>query len=149
MSPRFRVLDIRLLNLHYGLSKNQEIPANEHLDEDAVPVPVELLCNTNYDENRRLLRVTLAATIRDPKPTFALSAEIGGVFELDSEPDKETLERLRHIDSPAILFPYLREVISEITKRGGFSPLYLPPMNFVRIKRTSGESQRENVEAGQ
>lgn len=133
MSVQFTVEDIRLLNLHYGLAGNEASSANGNADEEAVPVPVEVLCNSNYDEKSRRLKVTVAATIKDPQPSFTLSAEVGGLFHLDSDPDKEELDRLRRINCPAVLFPYLREIISEITRRGGFDPVYLPPMNFIAI----------------
>lgn len=145
MSAQFTVEDIRLINLNYSLANNEDMTSDGPSDEDAVPVPVEVLCNSNYDERNRLLKVTVAATIKDPKVAFTLSAEIGGLFQLDSDPDKEVLTRIRHINCPAILFPYLREVFSEITRRGGFAPVYLPPMDFVRMHRSSRESQEESV----
>jgi preprotein translocase subunit SecB len=31
---------------------------------------------------------------------------------------------------PNILFPYLREVVSDVVVRGGFAPVLLNPINF-------------------
>ena len=31
---------------------------------------------------------------------------------------------------PSILFPYIREVVSNLVSRGGFPQFILPPMNF-------------------
>lgn len=148
MSTQFKIQDIRLLNLHYSLHAGDNSSLIEPVAEDATPVPVELLCNSNYDEQEHLLRVRLSATIKGPKPVFHLDAEIGGVFQLDSDPDKAALDRLRHINCPAILYPYLREVISEITKRGGFDPVYLAPMNFVETYRSSRINQGEKAVDG-
>lgn len=141
MSTQFKIQDIRLLNLHYSLHAGENSSLVEQTTEDATPVPVELLCNSNYDEQKYLLRVRLSATIKGPNPVFHLSAEIGGIFQLDSDPDKETLDRLSNINCPAILYPYLREVISEVTRRGGFDPVYLAPMNFSAIYRSSRSKQ--------
>jgi len=34
---------------------------------------------------------------------------------------------------PNVLFPYVREIISETAVRAGFPPLYLSPVNFDAI----------------
>ena len=31
---------------------------------------------------------------------------------------------------PSVLFPYLREVVSEVVTKGGFPPMLLNPVNF-------------------
>ena len=38
-----------------------------------------------------------------------------------------------NVNSPTILFPYLRESISSAIIRGGFQPLLLAPVNFEAI----------------
>jgi preprotein translocase subunit SecB len=129
MSVQFSVEDVRLLKIQYSLLPDLE-PIPEEQENAEVPVPVDIVCSSNYDESNRLLRVILSAKLKDPKPLFVLDTEVGGVFRLDSDPDKQELEMIRHVNCPAIIFPYLREIVSEITRRGGFPPVYLPPMNF-------------------
>jgi len=48
---------------------------------------------------------------------------------------------LKNVNCRAIIFPYLREYISDLTKRAGFTPLFLPPFNFVEANK-----QRTNKE---
>jgi preprotein translocase subunit SecB len=43
---------------------------------------------------------------------------------------KEDIDPILGIACPNILFPYLREVVSETTTRGGFPPVLLAPVNF-------------------
>lgn len=143
MSVRFRVKDIRLLKLQYSFIPDMELKPDCEQDDEEVPVPVELICNSNYDEEKKFLKVTLSTRLKDPKPVFTLGAEIGGLFQLDSDPAKQELDKIRHVNCPAILFPYLREVISEITRRGGFEPVYLRPMNFINAYGSTREEEGE------
>lgn len=60
-----------------------------------------------------------------PDGPFALDVEFGALFLL--EPAIMPQERdyyLRRV-FPQIMFPYMREYVAEITRRGGFSPLML------------------------
>jgi preprotein translocase subunit SecB len=42
-----------------------------------------------------------------------------------------------------ILFPYAREVISEMSNRGGFPPLILAPVNFDALYQQHIQKQNE------
>jgi len=45
----------------------------------------------------------------------------------------EELDPLLGIGCPTILFPYLRETISDLITRGGFPPILLAPVSFEAI----------------
>jgi len=54
------------------------------------------------------------------------------------------IETVLGVTCPNILFPYLREVVSETISRAGFPPVILHPMNFEAIFKATkekGESQ--------
>jgi preprotein translocase subunit SecB len=151
MDVRFSIKDIRLLNLQYSIANEQEPPSESEgglPGEEQIKIPVDFTCSSNYQNEKRLLRVTLAISIKDPQPGYRLTAEIGGIFRLQADPEKDVLDRLSHVSCPAILFPYLREVVSEVSKRGGFDPLYLPPTNFIRMYETAAKEKgkKQNTE---
>ncbi len=52
-----------------------------------------------------------------------------GIFQM-KHIAKEQLELLHNIECPNMLFPYLREFISDLTVRAGFAPVILSPVNF-------------------
>ncbi len=39
-------------------------------------------------------------------------------------------------NAPAIMFPYLREHLSNLSLRAGIPPIILPPINFVALEKT-------------
>lgn len=60
-----------------------------------------------------------------PDVPFCLDVEFGALFII--EPAIMPLEREHYLRKifPQIVFPYMREYVAEITRRGGFSPLML------------------------
>lgn len=68
---------------------------------------------------------------KDESP-FDLSVSIVGFFELNSEGyEEQDYINLLKVNAVAILYPYLRSIVTDITsKANAFNPLILPPMNF-------------------
>lgn len=66
---------------------------------------------------------------------FELSITIVGIFELNnSDYEEESYINLLKRNAIAILFPYLRSIVTDLTaKTNAFNPLILPPMNFVAM----------------
>lgn len=92
------------------------------------PVDPELLCNVMHpkDDNSRFI-VKLGLEFGDETLKTAnsyLKCTVIGVFEQDgvSEFDLTT-------NAIAILFPYLRSIISDVTSKGSRKPIILPPIN--------------------
>lgn len=70
---------------------------------------------------------------------FALELEYGGIFLVDGVPD-EQLHPFLMIECPRMLFPFVRRIVSDVTRDGGFPPLNMETVDFMGIYRT--EMQR-------
>ncbi|KAF0812053.1 Protein-export protein SecB [Andreprevotia sp. IGB-42] len=66
------------------------------------------------------------------RSVFLVEATQAGLFQIENVPMEE-MDPLLGIGAPSILFPYLRETISDLTTRAGFPPLLLQPINFEAI----------------
>ena len=65
---------------------------------------------------------------------FDLSIEALFMFSLDEEITEEfKLSDFPKINAPAIAFPYLRALVSNITLQSGYDPVMLPSINFVKL----------------
>ena len=65
----------------------------------------------------------------DDKTLFLAEVVQAGIFQMRNvAPDD--LKPLLGIACPTILFPYLRETISDLVVRGGFPPVLLAPVSF-------------------
>ena len=76
------------------------------------------------------------------KTLFLAEAVQAGIFQLRNVPEEE-LGPLLGIGCPTILFPYLRETISDLVIRGGFPPVLLAPVSFeaLYVQRLQQEQQ--------
>lgn len=105
-----------------------------YLERDTPQVEIQLNNSANpIDEGyfEVLLTVTVTAKLGD-KTVFLVEASQGGVFQIRNVPQDE-LEPVLGITCPNILYPYVREVVSETVARGGFPPVILNPVNFEAI----------------
>ena len=75
-----------------------------------------------------VLTVTVTAT-REEKTFFLVEAGQAGIFQIRNVP-QEGLDAILGVTCPTILFPYVREVISDAINRAGFPPVLLAPVNF-------------------
>lgn len=79
-----------------------------------------------------LFEVTLTVTVTvktDDKTAYLVEATQAGIFTLAGFSDQEMGPMLGSF-CPNILFPYAREVISDLVSKGGFPQLLLAPVNF-------------------
>jgi preprotein translocase subunit SecB len=63
---------------------------------------------------------------------YILECVYGGIFRLQNVPD-QALEPFLLINCPTILFPFLRRLVADITREGGFPPLLLDPIDFASL----------------
>jgi preprotein translocase subunit SecB len=89
--------------------------------------------------------VSVSATVTakgGERTLFLAEAVQAGIFSLRNVPPDQ-LEPLLGIACPQILFPYLREAISDLVVRGGFPPVLLNPVSFeaLYMQRMQGQQQ--------
>jgi preprotein translocase subunit SecB len=55
-----------------------------------------------------------------------------GLFQIENLP-QEMLEPFLMINCPNLLFPFMRRLIADITREGGYPPLLLDPIDFAQV----------------
>ena len=63
-----------------------------------------------------------------------LELDYGGVFQIENVPDDQ-LHPYLLIECPRMLFPFLRRIVSDVTRDGGFPPLNLENIDFLKLYR--------------
>ena len=77
--------------------------------------------------------VTVTVTARaGEKTVFLAEAAQAGIFSVRGIP-AEDLDPLLGIGCPTILYPYVREAISDLVTRAGFPAVVLAPVSFEQI----------------
>ena len=112
------------------------------LEREAPQVDIQLHHNSTGVEDgvyQTTLTVTVTAKIKD-KTMFLVECAQAGIFVARNIPATE-LEAVLAIACPNILFPYVREVISDTVVRAGFPPVVLSPVNFEAIYQAQRDQQ--------
>ena len=65
---------------------------------------------------------------------FLLELEYGGIFHIENIPEAQ-LHPFLMIECPRMLFPFVRRVVSDLTRDGGFPPVNLDVVDFLAIYR--------------
>jgi preprotein translocase subunit SecB len=89
-----------------------------------------------------VLTVTITAKTKE-KTLFLIEVQQAGVFQIINIAEEEMLPIL-NIVCPNIIFPYMRETISDIVTRAGFPPVILSPVNFEALFKESKQNAMAN-----
>jgi preprotein translocase subunit SecB len=114
------------------------------LEREAPQVDIQLHHNSSrVDEGifQTTLTVTVTAKIGE-KVMFLVEAGQSGIFQVRNIVGAE-LDAVLGIACPNILFPYVREVISDLTVRAGFPPVVLSPVNFEAIYQAQAQQSQQ------
>lgn len=101
---------------------------NVQVNLDAKKRPID-------DQYEVVTKLTIESKSKETKdPLFMLELEYVGVFNISGVPE-EQLHPFLLIECPRMLFPFLRRIVSDITRDGGYPPLNLENIDFVQIYR--------------
>lgn len=87
----------------------------------------------NQDQYEVILQVVVTARDKD-KTLFLVEVKQAGIFTIKNFTDFD-LEQILTVTCPMILFPYAREVVSDLISRATFPPFYLPPVDFQALSK--------------
>jgi preprotein translocase subunit SecB len=99
----------------------------QHLNENTYEVEVQISAEASQKEGR----------------LFLLELCYAGLFGVGDLP-QESIRPLLLIECPRLLFPYARAIVSEVTRDGGFAPLFLSPVDFAEIYRQQGNQVNQS-----
>lgn len=76
------------------------------------------------------ITVTLTAKLAEKDQVmFLIEVQQAGIFRVQNIP-KDEMESVLGVVCPNILYPYIREVVTDVSVRAGFAPVLLNPINF-------------------
>ncbi|MDR7100307.1 preprotein translocase subunit SecB [Lysobacter niabensis] len=75
-----------------------------------------------------ILGINLTCAVGD-KTIYVAEVKQAGVFGLSGF-DAATLDGMLGVHCPTVLYPYARQLISDLIQSGGFPPFFLQPINF-------------------
>ncbi|MDY6859142.1 MAG: protein-export chaperone SecB [Pseudomonadota bacterium] len=84
----------------------------------------------------------------DNAPLFLVELEYAGIFHIENVPEDQ-LHPFLLIECPRMLFPFVRRIVSDLTRDGGFPPLNLEMVDFVALYRQEIARRAEAQKATQ
>lgn len=72
---------------------------------------------------------------------FLMEIEYAGIFQIAGIPDDQMHPYLL-IECPRMLFPFLRRIVSDVTRDGGYPPLNMDNIDFIQIYRAEMARQQ-------
>ena len=86
-----------------------------------------------------------AKTKEKSEPIFLLELDYAGIFHVENVAEDQ-LHPFLLIECPRLLFPFLRRIVSDITRDGGFQALNLETIDFLKLyKAEVMRRQTENA----
>ena len=103
-----------------------------------VNVQVNLDAKKRAPEHQYEVAIKLIVTSVNKENTsetlFLLEIDYVGIFNIEGVPEDQ-LHPFLLIECPRLLFPFLRRIVSDVTRDGGFPPLNLETIDFMALYR--------------
>jgi preprotein translocase subunit SecB len=142
--PVFNVEKIYLKDL------SLEIPNAPHVftEREAPKIDINLHNEARALENgvyEVVLTATVTATVKE-KTAFLVEVAQAGIFQVRNLQGQE-LDAVLSVTCGNILFPYLRETVSNVATRGGFPPFFLNHISFEVLYQQRQQQQQQQQQA--
>ena len=100
--------------------------------------------------NEALFEVVLGVTLTckaGDKTAYVAEVQQAGIFGLMGL-EAQAVDVLLGTQCPNILFPYVRQLVSDLVQAGGFPPFFLQPINFEALYAESLRQRAAQGDAG-
>jgi preprotein translocase subunit SecB len=121
-----------------------------YLEREAPKIDINMSTDSHAlgdDVYDTTITVTITAKVGD-KSMFLVECTQGGVFRIQNIP-QDQIPMVLGIGCPNIVFPYLRETVSDVVIRAGFPPLMLNPVNFEALFVQKQQVQQQQAAPAQ
>ncbi|SLN56402.1 Protein-export protein SecB [Roseivivax jejudonensis] len=78
---------------------------------------------------------------------FLMEIDYAGIFQIENVPENQ-LHPFLLIECPRMLFPFVRRIVADVSRDGGFPPLNLETIDFVQLYRAELQ-RRQKAQAAQ
>jgi preprotein translocase subunit SecB len=126
MEANFSFENLRLLESHFKLNTDFE-PRKKQ------PIEISTEINISHKQQGKIVKVIISVSSVNKKQPFVLNTTVMGTFNFLKTPTKKDLNKIVYVNCAAIMFPYVREIIADLTRRADIPPFHMDPINFVAL----------------
>ena len=107
------------------------------IEQEGQPeIEINVNVTANPQPQDRYFEVVLhirAYAKRNDKDMFLAELSYAAIISVGEGVEDNTIHPIVMIEGPRLIFPYARAILSQTTQAGGFMPLNIQPIDFVRI----------------
>lgn len=144
-SPQLRVLGQFIRDMSFENIMAQKGAPSDVQPDVQVQVNLDAKKRTAENQFESSIKLNVTSKAKGADTTlFALEIDYVGIFDIQAVPEDQ-LHPFLLIECPRMIFPFLRRIVSDVTRDGGFPPLNLETIDFVALYRN--EIARRQAEA--
>ncbi|MDG1738425.1 MAG: protein-export chaperone SecB [Paracoccaceae bacterium] len=114
-----------------------------------VDINVNLEPRNRSAENQYEVAMKLQITSKNKgsdEKLFILELDYAGIFHIENVP-QEQMHPYLLIECPRMIFPFVRRIVHDVTRDGGFPPLNMETIDFLALYRTELTKRAEEMKA--
>jgi preprotein translocase subunit SecB len=136
---KFSVAAINLIESHFAINPDFRPVKGK-------PVEISWRLNIACKHEEELVKLAVSAIADSKTNPFTFNVTYMAGFDFQKLPRKEELERVAHTNCTAIVLPYIRESIADLTRRAGIPPFHIDPVNLIaRYEETKKKATAEKI----
>jgi preprotein translocase subunit SecB len=150
--PKMQILGQFVRDLSFENAAVQNAVVAQGQPDIQVQVALDARKRTTENQYDVIMKLKVDSKTKEeqPKSIFLIELEYGGVFHIENVAEAQ-LHPFLMIECPRMLFPFVRRIISDVTRDGGYPPLNLDQIDFVTLYRqqlASRQAQQAQAPAG-
>lgn len=134
--PKMQVLGQFVRDMSFENIAAQNSVQSQIQPDIQVQVALDARKRSTEDQYDVIMKLKIESKTKDDEPQsiFLLELEYGGIFKVENV-QQEQLHPFLLIECPRMLFPFVRRIVSDVTRDGGYPPLNLDTIDFLALYR--------------
>ena len=139
VSTRMQILGQFIKDLSFENIAAQESKQGTGTPNIEIKINLDASKRTQDDQYNSSIKISVESKdTKTNKNIFLLELDYGGIFKIENIPDDQ-LHPFLMIECPRMLFPFVRRVVHDVTRDGGYPPLNLDSIDFLAMYRAEVE----------
>jgi preprotein translocase subunit SecB len=107
-----------------------------------INIDIKFNAKSMLSEDQKRLIYELGCSVVDKNNAFNLICTLVGIFSSIQGSENMDLIQFANTNAPALMIPYIRELVASTTTRAGLAPVVFPPINIIAILENNKAAQK-------
>ena len=131
-AANFQLVNVILVESSFHREKEMPLHLQKDFKND---LAIDIIHSLNEPDILEVeLKIQLISSLEE-KVYINFTVSNVGIFKYDKATHKDLIDKFILINAPAIIFPFTREIVANLSVKGGLNPILLQPVNFVELSK--------------